>query len=111
MRRRALAGAAVAAMVGCVLAFPGRAQPEKPKLGFKDTPMLPGGKWHVHDGDRPQPPVITPGTPSTQETPGRAPTDAIVLFDGKDLSHWRSGDGPAAWKVEDGALITAAGEG
>ncbi len=84
---------------------------DKPRLGFKDTPMLPGGKWHVHDGDRPQPPVITPATPSTQESPGKAPSDAIVLFDGNDLSHWRSGDGPAAWKVEDGALITAAGKG
>ena len=28
---------------------------DQPKVGFKDTPMLPGGKWHVHDGDRPRP--------------------------------------------------------
>ena len=67
----------------------GQDQP-KPKLGYKDTPMLPGGQWHVHDGDRPLPPVITPGTCSTQEAPGKAPSDAVVLFDGKDLSHWRS---------------------
>ena len=33
--------------------------------------MLPGGKWHVHDGDRPQPPVVTPGTASTQDGPAR----------------------------------------
>src|SRR5947209_9879918 len=106
MRRRALAGAAVAAMVGCVLAFPGRAQPEKPKLGYKDTPMLPGGKWHVHDGDRPQPPVITPGTCSTQEAPGKAPSDATILFDGKDLSKWVTRDGkPAGWKIEEGAMV------
>lgn len=84
---------------------------DKPRIGFKDTPMLPGGKWHVHDGDRPQPPVVTPGTPSTQEAPGRPPSDAIVLFDGKDVSHWRSGNGPAAWKVEAGALVTGAGKG
>src|SRR5580658_8377345 len=82
---------------------------DKPKLGFKDTPMLPGGKWHVHDGDRPQPPIVTPGTPSTQDAPGKAPSDAIVLFDGKDVSHWRSGNGPAAWTVQDGALVTGAG--
>src|SRR5438093_9782715 len=43
----------------------GQAQ-DKPKLGFKDTPMLPSGRWHVHDGNRPQPPVVTPGTSSTQ---------------------------------------------
>lgn len=36
--------------------------------------------------------------------PGGAPSDAIVLFDGKDLSRWRSGSGDARWRVEDGAL-------
>jgi hypothetical protein len=85
---------------------------EKPKLGYKDTPMLPGGKWHVHDGDRPQPPVVTPGTCSTQEGPGTPPSDAVVLFDGKDLSHWRSRrGGPAGWTVQDGALVIKAGAG
>ena len=54
-----------------------------PDLGFKDTPMLPGQKWHVHDPDRPYPPVVKPGA-----TPGAPPSDAIVLFDGKDLSKW-----------------------
>jgi hypothetical protein len=85
---------------------------DKPKLGYKDTPMLPGGKWHVHDGDRPQPPVINPGTLSTQEQPGRPPSDAIVLFDGKDLSHWRSRkNGPAGWTIEEGALVIKPGAG
>ena len=82
------------------------------KVGFKDTPMLPGGKWHVHDGDRPLPPVVTPGTSSTQDEPGRPPSDAVVLFDGKDLSHWRGRSGkPAAWKIVDGALVIAPGAG
>src|ERR1051326_6254585 len=54
-------------------------------LGFKDTPILPGQPWHVHDPDRPHPPVVTPAS-----TPGGAPSDAIVLFDGKDLSKWAS---------------------
>jgi len=31
------------------------------KLGYDDTPVLPGGKWQVHDYRRPQPQVITPG--------------------------------------------------
>ncbi len=85
---------------------------DKPKLGFKDTPMLPGDKWHVHDGDRPQPPVITPGTGSTQDVPGQAPSDAVVLFDGKDLSHWRSHRGePAGWEVKDGAIVIKSGKG
>jgi hypothetical protein len=100
-------------LIGTLVAFAalGAAQ-EKPKLGFKDTPMLPGGKWHVHDGDRPQPPVITPGSCSTQDAPGKAPSDAVVLFDGGDLSHWGNGrGGPAAWMVADGAIVTKTGSG
>ena len=43
-------------------------------------------KWKIHDLNRPVPPVIDPGTTSTPDTPGRPPSDAVVLFDGKDLS-------------------------
>jgi hypothetical protein len=76
--------------------------------GFKETPLQPGGKWHVHDPERPQPPIVTPGTFSSQETPGKPPADAIVLFDGQDLSQWRDKDGkPAPWLVENGAMISA----
>jgi hypothetical protein len=71
--------------------------------GFKDTPMEPGGKWHVHDPERPQPPSVTPG-----EQPGQAPADAIILFDGKDLSQWHDPKGEAApWKIEDGVMVSA----
>jgi hypothetical protein len=60
-------------------------------------------KYKVHDLDRPIPQVITPGTSSTQEAAGKAPSDAVVLFDGKDLSHWNHQDGSAPkWKVENG---------
>lgn len=65
-------------------------------LGYQDTPLIPGTKWHVHDGERPQPKVVTPGA-----KPGDAPSDAIVLFDGKDLSKWKSGDGDAKWVVKE----------
>lgn len=62
-----------------------------------------GTQWKIHDPNRPLPPVIDPGTASTQETPGRAPSDALVLFDGKDLANWADKDGSAAkWKVEKG---------
>src|SRR5436853_7771133 len=54
--------------------------------GFTDTPMLPGGKWHIHDPNRPQPPIVTPGKAFSQGA--NAPSDAIVLFDGTDFSQW-----------------------
>jgi hypothetical protein len=71
-------------------------QHEQPPVGYSDTPMLPGQKWRVHDIDRPMPAVVTPGVGSAP------PNDAVVLFDGRDLSQWKSGDKPAAWKVEGG---------
>ena len=77
---------------------------EKKPLGYQDSPIIPGTKWHVHDGERPQPVIVTPGQPSTQEKVGTAPSDAVVLFDGKDLSKWKmEKDGAEAnWKVENG---------
>jgi hypothetical protein len=50
-----------------------------------------GIKW-------PEVKVVNPGTP------GGVPSDAIVLFDGKDMSRWVDGD---KWKIQDGCVITA----
>jgi hypothetical protein len=70
-----------------------------PSVSLGQAPI----QWKVHDLDRPLPPIVIPGTPSTQETPGQAPSDAVVLFDGKNLSNWLQDDGSAAkWKVENG---------
>lgn len=46
-------------------------------------------------------------------TPGAVPSDAIVLFDGKNLEQWESTkDGSAAkWKVEDGVMTVVGGAG
>jgi hypothetical protein len=70
-------------------------------VGYDDTPFLPGQPWRVHDIKRPHPKTITPG-----RQPGDPPSDAIVLFNGKDLSEWvsmrRGTVGPARWKVQDG---------
>ena len=62
-----------------------------------------------HARDCPAPPVIDVGR---APPPGPVPSDAVVLFGGKDLSEWRSGDGsPARWKVKDGYLEVAPGTG
>ena len=62
--------------------------------------------WAVHDPNRPQPKIVTPGTFSTPEQPGKPPSDAIVLFDGSDLSQWESAKngGTAPWVVKDGVM-------
>jgi hypothetical protein len=65
-------------------------------------------RWEIHDRNRPQPPVVTPGSCSTQDRPGQPPSDAVVLFDGKDLSGWESlKGGPAPWKVDKGYFEVA----
>jgi hypothetical protein len=69
-------------------------------------------EWAIHDMNRPQPRAVDPGTASTPEQPGRPPSDAVVLFDGKDLSKWRNEKGePAAWKVANGYMEVQKGTG
>lgn len=72
--------------------------------GYKDTPIIPGTKWHVHDPDRPKPPIVTPGKTFSLMAP--APSDAVVLFDGKDFSKWQGRDGEVKWKIEDNYMET-----
>jgi hypothetical protein len=68
--------------------------------------------WKPNDEARPLPPVIDPGTASTQDTPGQPPSDAVVLFGGKDLSDWLGvDDQPAKWKVADGYMEVVAKTG
>jgi hypothetical protein len=71
-------------------------------VGYQDTPKLPwtGNKYHVHDPDRPIPPAVTPAGGGQPLSP---PSDAIVLFDGQDLSHWQ----PTGWKLGDGFVEVA----
>lgn len=110
MKNMRLSIALLAALLCCaaMAQTPPAAKPN-PELGFKDTPMLPGLPFHVHDPDRPHPPIVTPGA-----KPGDPPSDAIVLFDGKDLSKWRAqrssitraggGSDAPEWSVQDGFI-------
>jgi hypothetical protein len=67
------------------------------------------GEWPQHSMERPKPPVVRPGAPALPVPP---PADAIVLFDGKDLSKWQDAQGNAArWKVADGAFEVVSGTG
>src|SRR5580693_3956155 len=64
-------------------------------FGYKDTPKLPWCDYVVHDPDRPAPKRVDPGP---APTPAPIPADAIVIFDGKDLSQWQSNN----WNLVDG---------
>jgi hypothetical protein len=77
--------------------------PDGEVWGFSDTAFNPNSRWRIHDAERPQPPTVTAG--ETVSIP--APSDAIVLFNGKDLSQWvNSGPNGAqsapTWVVRDG---------
>ena len=48
-----------------------------------------------------EPPVVSPGSKA-----GQPPSDAIVLFDGKDFFQWEKvRGGEVGWKLEDGAMV------
>jgi hypothetical protein len=77
-----------------------------------NSQAAPDPNWLDHDRARPQPPVVDPGSASTEEQPGKPPSDAVVLFDGKDLSSWVSMDGsPTKWVIKDGIMECVAGSG
>lgn len=73
----------------------------------KQEPMTPG----MSEYWTPQPKIVTPGDVSKEEG-ALAPSDAIVLFNGKDLSAWTDGNGNAAqWIVKDNVFTVKPGTG
>ena len=73
------------AIVVCLLSF---------ATSVSATEYLNGVKWE-------KPAIVDPG-----KSAASAPADAVVLFDGKDLSHWKNGE---RWSVEGDAMIAGKG--
>ena len=98
MNKRLLTVAAFA-LAGCVTVV---AQDKKKE--FKMPTGYAGITHEMSEYYEPVPPVVTPGT-DLKGGGFTAPSDAIVLFDGKDLSAWESVKGGAAeWDVHDGVF-------
>lgn len=83
---------------------------QQANLGYDDTPMQPNGRWHIHDGKRPQPRMVKPGD-AVNTSPVSAPQDATVLIGSRaDLSAWQMMDGaPVTWAMSNGVLATGKG--
>src|SRR6478736_5653868 len=67
-------------------------------------------RWPQHSMERPRPANVTPGPFATVP----APSDAIVLMDGKSLAKWRATDsamGPVRWTIANGYVEVAPGTG
>jgi hypothetical protein len=95
IRPALLAAAAIAIALGCCGLASGQATP-------------PAG-WRANDLSRPRPPEVAP---PAQALPAAAPADAVVLFDGRDLSKWELVRGGAPdWRVEKGYVEVVNGPG
>jgi hypothetical protein len=58
------------------------------------------------------PPVVIPGVYGNPDKVGKAPSDAMVLFDGKNFNQWESTKGgEVKWKLIDGAMEVVRGTG
>lgn len=70
-------------------------------LGLSGAAVVAMNREYLTGIEWPEPPVVTPGEC------GSPPSDAIVLFDGKDLSAWEPSD---TWKIEKGVLTEGHGD-
>lgn len=71
------------------------------------TAFAQNDQWLPNDTRRPLPSVVTPSAEF-----GGPPSDAIILFNGKNLDAWEGQDGNAPrWRIEDGDLVVVPGTG
>lgn len=97
----------ISALIVCVAGILAQNAPKKEQIQYVDTES---GRWMIHDEDRPAPPVITPGTCDSAPVP--PPSDAIVLFNGTDLTNWTNAKGePTKWIMRDGYMESVKGAG
>lgn len=80
-----------------------------PAVVAAQGPPIKGDSWPQHSRKRPAPGVLTP---SPQQLPVAPPRGAVMLFDGKSLAEWETGEKkPAGWRIVDGAMEVAKGTG
>lgn len=95
-----------------VLATTGHAATGEPFYGDPPDAHHP---WAIHDQNRPQPKAVLAGTFSSQSEAGKPPSDAVVLFDGKDFSQWerdkKEGGPVEKWTIEGGSMVVMGGGG
>lgn len=86
--------------IAVLLSYNSNAQSASTPPAVSPMPMKP----EMTEIWEPEVKVVSPGKTSSD-----APSDAIILFDGKDLSQWVSAkdDSPAKWTVIDGRLEVA----
>lgn len=68
-------------------------------FGYKDTRKLPWCGFFQHDPDRPLPPIVK----SCECQIVEAPSDALILFDGRNLSQWQN----STWQIDNGELVSS----
>jgi len=71
-------------------------------LGVVSTGPTAVAQEYINGIEWDKPPTVTPG-----ETDAQPPSDAVVLFDGTDLSKWHGGEN---WTVADGVAVVGKGQ-
>ncbi len=88
-------------VVGMVISLPVKAAPalgQQLPNASADLSRIASGQWKVNDDACPKPAKVAPKTADELTAAAKAPADAIILFNGTDLSAWK----PSKWIVKDG---------